>query len=679
MALTMTARADEGMWLFNAAPVREIASRYGVSLDDAWLEHVRKSSVRISTGGSGSIVSADGLVMTNHHVASDLLAKLSTKDRDLLETGFYAKTRDQELKCPDLELDVLWTIEDVTSRVNQGVNDDTPAAEAGAIRRRNIATIEDACKKDTGLEPQVVTLYQGGQYHLYGYKRYTDVRMVFAPEQQAAFFGGDTDNFEYPRYCLDVSFLRIYEDGKPLKPEHYLKWTEGGLKEGDPIFISGHPGTTRRLYTMDHLRMRRDMQLPSQLSRIWRSEVKYQNFMARNAENHRIAKDDYFGIANGRKALTGQLAGLLDPGVMKAKAEQERTLREAVDRKPEWRAKWGGAWADIAGAEEVFRKIYDQFVLFEAEQFVGGSSTFGIARTLVRLPEEDAKPNGERLREFTDAARPSLELELYSPAPIYPDLEVFKVASGLSLMAEMLGGDHPLVQKVLAGKSPEERAHELVSGTSLFDVEQRGKLAGGGADAIASSDDPMIQLARLIDDEARSVRKTYEDDVQAVERGAYAKVAAAKFAVLGDSVYPDATFTLRLSYGAVKGYDEGGQKIPAFTTIGGTFDRLHERLGQEGFTLPNSWLSAQNRLNKDTPFNFVCTGDIIGGNSGSPIVGAQGEVVGLVFDGNIQSLVYDTAYTDAQARTVAVDARGILEALDKVYGAKDLVREIKGK
>ncbi len=673
--LAVAARADEGMWLLNQPPVKQLQDKYGFTPSPSFLENLQKSAVRM--GASGSLVSPGGLIMTNHHVASDALSKLSSKDRDLLKDGYTARGREEELKVPDMEVSVLWTIEDVTDKVNAAATKDMNPAQANEARRKAMSTIEKEAKDKSGLLCQVVTLYNGGKYHLYSYKKYDDVRLVFAPESQIGFFGGDADNFEFPRFCLDVSFFRIYENGKPVKNEHYLRWSENGAKDGELTFVAGHPGRTRRLNTVDHLRFFRDVAFPASLQRLWRAEVKTQTFMGRDAEHFRVAKEDIFGIANSRKVSTGRLAGLLDPAVMNEKMKAEKALRAAVNAKPEWKSKWGDAWDLIAKAQDNAR------AMFWRGQGVsgagGGAEVFFLAQTVVRLADELPKPNADRLREYRDTALPSLYNNLYTDAPIYPFYEATKLENGLLSMAEILGGEDPLVVKALAGKSPRDRAQELVKGTRLFDIAERKRLAEGGKKAVDASTDPMLAFFKTFDAELRELRKRTEDTVDALERDGYAKIAQAKFAVEGDTVYPDATGTLRLTFGKIKGYEEDGKQVPAFTTIGGVYERAEQRKGEKEFTLPDSWIKHKNALDLKTPFNFVSTADIIGGNSGSPHVNAKGEVVGLIFDGNLYSLATDIAYDEKMGRALSVDSRAILEALRKIYDAGFLADELTGK
>jgi hypothetical protein len=663
--LPAPALADEGMWLPNAIPAAELKAKFGFEASPALLEHLQKSAVRFSTGGSGSIVSPDGLVMTNHHVGSDMLAKLSTPERDLLKTGFLARDRGQELPCPDLELNALWSIEDVTDRVTGAAKGAADTAAAGAAKRKEIARIEDESEKSTGLTSEVVTLYQGGKYHLYRYRTYRDVKLVFAPETAIAFFGGDTDNFEFPRYDLDCCFFRIYEDGKPLQPEHFLSWDADGAKEGELVFTWGHPGSTNRLYTADHVAFMRDVEEPMGLKRLWRNEVKLTTFMGRGAENARIAREDFFGTQNGRKASQGLLDALQDPAMVAAKRADEDALLKRLAGKPEAKDFEDGR-AMVRASLDAWKRLGPDYFALERRMRAGVLA--GIARTVLRMKAEDAKPSAERLPEFGDANRESLEAMLYSPAPVYPQLEIERMTSMLSGLAEERGLDDALVRKLLDGKSPRARATELVRGTKLADVAARRN---------PDMNDPMIRFMASVDEQARAARKAWEDQVDAPQKIAYGKIAAARFAAFGDSVYPDATFTLRMSYGTVRGWTaEDGTEVPAFTTLGGTFDRAKARAGDPAFELPKSWLDARAKIDAGTPFNFVSTNDIIGGNSGSPIVDADGEVVGLIFDGNLDSLAGDVVFDGTRNRATSVDARGMLEAMRKVYGADSLVDEM---
>ena len=669
--------ADEGMWLFNAPPLKLLKERYGFEPDAKWLEHVQKSSIRFNSGGSGSFVSADGLVMTNHHVGADDLQKLSTPERDLLREGYHARTRAEELKCKGLELNVLQSIKDVTAEVNAAVKPDVKPEAAFQARQAKIAELEKAAFDDAkGVRADVVTLFAGGAYHLYTFKKYTDIRLVFAPEKAIAFFGGDPDNFEYPRFDLDVCFFRVYENDRPVRPEHHLKWSANGSKEGELIFVSGHPGRTNRQNTMAELRYLRDTGYPYLLQRLFRLETVIGAWVGRSEANRQKGEDELFGIQNSRKARIGGLAGLLDPSVMARKAADEKRLRDFV-----------GAMADsavtpamqafdtIEKAEKVRAELIKEVTLLE-NGAAFNTSLFGIARTLLRHAEEAGKDPKDRLPEFGEARLPSLKFRLLSDEPIYDDFETVKLADSLTMLANHYGADHDLVKKVLAGKSPGERAFELVSKTRLKDVQFREKMFSSRDPDMA---DPMIQLAKLVDGPARAARKRFEAEVDEPKRQAHAALAKARFALDGDKTYPDATFTLRLAFGTVKGYAEQGKTVPPYTTIEGLYARSKEQGNRYPFELPPRWVERKGKLDLSTPFNFVSTADIIGGNSGSPVINRDGEVVGLIFDGNIYSLVLDFIYTDEQARAVSVDSRAITEALRKVYDAAELVAELQGK
>ncbi|HEV7844602.1 MAG TPA: S46 family peptidase, partial [Pyrinomonadaceae bacterium] len=578
-------------------------------------------------------------------------------------------------KAPSLELNVLMSIEDVTERVNKAAKAGASDAEAFAARRAEISAIEGESSKATGLRSDVVTLYQGGQYNLYRYKKYTDVRLVFVPEFQAAFFGGDPDNFNYPRFNIDMALVRVYENDQPVRVENYFKWSKKGTKEGDLVFVTGHPGSTSRLNTVAHLEELRETSYPIIIRMLERRETLLKKYMTMGEEQTRRAQNELNSVQNSLKVYRGQLAGLRDRSLIERKSKQEQALRQSISANTDRQKMYGDAWDAIAKAHKGLPSYIKERRIFDQS---GGFNTvlFGFARTLVRLAAENEKPNADRLPEFTDARRASLDLALYSPAPIYDDFEKLKLTDSLEFMVELLGANHALVKRVLGGKTPEARATELIDGTKLKDPAFRKQLAAGGRAAIEASTDPMIVLARSVDAEARELRRRYEDEVVGVERSSYGKIARALFETEGTKLYPDATFTLRLSYGAVKGYMENGRTLAPFTTIGGLYERAEKFNSQFPYNLPPRWLEKKKSVNLMTPYNFVSTNDIIGGNSGSPAINQDAELVGLIFDGNIQSLVGNFIFDESVNRAISVDSRGMLEVLRKVFGANEIADEL---
>ncbi len=668
-------RADEGMWTFDNPPTKLLQERYGFTPTRQWLDHVRLASVRFNDGGSGSFISPTGLVLTNHHVARGQLQKMSGPEKDYVRDGFLATSREEEIACPDLELNVLVSMEDVTSRVKGAVEEGMSDAEALEARKAEIARIEKESLESTGYRSDVVTLYHGGEYWLYRYKKYTDVRLVFAPEVDAAFFGGDPDNFTYPRYDLDMAIFRVYENGEPVHSAEYLKVNPAGAADGELVFVSGNPGSTDRLYTMAQLQMLRDHGYPARLEYIDRLLSAFREYAARGPEQARQADMMIFALLNGKKALTGELEGLNDPHVWGKKQAEEAAFRELVASNPEWQARYGDAWDQIARAEEVLLQRFAEY----SHRRMPGFRLPRLALGLVRYIQETRKPDAERMDGYHDAQLPSLRFRLFSPAPVYPEMEEFLLADQLRYMVEKLGPDDEFVKLALGGKTPEEKAHEVISGTKMGDPDFRKKLAEGGPDALARCTDPLVAWARTLEPPLHELYDWYEANVRSVTQAAGEKLGAARFAAYGKSTYPDATFTLRLSYGAVKGYPMNGTQAPPVTTFYGLFDRAHSFGLKRPWLPPARFLERKDRLDLSTPLNFVSTCDIIGGNSGSPVINAKGELVGLIFDGNIESLVGRFVYDETANRAVAVHAGAMIEALEKLYDAQFLVDEILGR
>jgi len=669
--LALPATADEGMWTFDNLPVKLLQEKYGFTPTREWLDKVRLASVRFNVGGSGSFVSADGLLITNHHVGLGCIQNVSTQERDYVAEAFLAPARDKEPACPGYEVNVLVALEDVTAKVLGAVKPAMSDKEAGEARKAAIARIEKQCADRTGNRCDVIPLYQGGEYQLYTYKKYTDVRLVFAPEQQTAFFGGDADNFTFPRHDLDVCIMRAYENGAPARPAAWLPWARKGAEDGDLVFVSGNPGSTSRLETFAQLESERDVIQPRIIDSYKQRLAMLKAFAAQSPEHERRAKETIFSYENSIKAREGMLRALKDAEAMAAKAAAEKELQARLAADPEL-ARGADPWATIAAAQ----KKYDDRLDEQRLVGFGGSELLNIAGNIARYVAEKQKPNDVRLEEFRDSNLASLENLLYSPAPIYDDLEKAMLAYRLKEATEALGPDHPFVKTVLAGRTPEQVAEEVVWGTKVKDVATRKALVAGGPSAVAASTDPMIVLARKIDALARQARAFREDEVEAVQKRAGERIAQARWKAYGRNLSPDATFTLRLAFGVVKPFPAEGTIVPARTTFHGLYDRAASFRYQPPWNLMPRWVEHKKDLELETPFNFVSTADIIGGNSGSPVINRDGEFVGIIFDGNIESLASDYFYSDEVSRAVSVDARAIVEALRKVYGAAGLVEEL---
>ena len=668
--------ADEGMWTFDNIPRDAIAKKYGVQLTDEWLARYQKAVVRLESGCTATFVSANGLVLTNHHCVQSCLAENSSAKRDLVAGGFQGTAAEPELRCQGEQASVLVETQNVTADVTKAMAG-VSAADVARTRNQTLTKLEEQCEasaKQSGspLKCEVVTLYQGGQQWLYKYKRYDDVRLAFAPEALVAAFGGDPDNFQFPRWCLDMSLLRVYENGKPASPPSHLTVNWSGAREGEPVFVAGHPGSTDRLLTAAELRTQRDLQLPFWLLRFSELRGRLIQYSKTSPEAARTVKDYLDTIENTHKVRRMELTTLLRDPVIERRMEEERKLREAINANPELKARAGTAFDDIARAEARNREILVPYTFIEGGAGFN-SDLFAIARTLVRAADERAKPSAERLREFTEGALPAVKQQLGADAPIYPAAQQLRLSFALERMREYLGPDHPIIKQALGSASPDQRAKELIAGSTLGDPKVRLSLFEGGQAAIKASKDPMIALARDIDGEARRLRQIYENEVEAPIQRAQQAIADARFKVYGTSIYPDATFTLRLTYGAVEGWTEEGRKVEPFTRLA----RMYERTtGVPPFALPKRWLDAKATLDPATIVNVSTTHDIVGGNSGSSMVNAKGEIVGLLFDGNIHSISGSYWYDAEKNRAVAVHPAYIRTALERVYRATALAKEL---
>jgi hypothetical protein len=669
-------RADEGMWTFDNLPIQKMQSKYGFAPDQAWLDHVRLSVVRFP-GGSGSFISADGLVLTNHHVGRSHIQAVSAKGHDYVKDGFLAHSQAEEIPVPGLELFTLMAMDNVTDRVNRAVAPGTPEQAALKVREAELGRIQKEVQDKTGLVAEPVTLYQGGEYWIYSYKKHTDVRLVMAPEQGIAFFGGDSDNFTYPRQNLDFSMFRVYENGKPYHPSQHLAVTRNGVKAGELTLVAGHPGSTARLETYAQMLASRDFVLPERIKRLERLKAAYVAYAQGEPEHARQVNSQIFGIENSVKAMNGYLAGLRNQAAMARIEAAERDLKAKVAAQPALQARVGGSWAAIETALASQRTLSRPYTFIDHRN----STLLGFGLTLVRLADESGKPSAERLKEFSDANLDVQRKRLLVDRPFFPELEIVAFTEGLEEARAELGANHPFVTAMLGGRTPAEVAKAAVEGSRLNDPAVRKALLEGGPKALAACSDPMILLARKLDGPSREIRKTYEDQVSSVLSEHGGRIARARFDAYGKSVYPDATFTLRLTYGPVASYPANGTHIQPFTTFYGLFDRA-TAWGPEAengaWVLPKRWIERKDKLDLSTPFVFAHAVDIIGGNSGSPVLDRKGELIGLIFDGNIESLPGRYFYDGELNRGIAVDARAILESLDKVYDAQHIVKEIRG-
>ncbi len=669
LVTTSVASANEGMWTFDNFPSAKVKADYGFLPTKPFLDHVQHAALRIAGGCSASFISPTGLVMSNHHCVVECVNNLSTPQHDFVQTGYVAKRPEDEHACPNFELDQLQTIEDVSATIQGAVVGKTGEAAVKALNAAE-ATAQATCGKDPTVRCDVVSLYHGGIYDLYHYRRYTDVRLVFAPEYAVAQFGGDPDNFNFPRYDFDLGMLRAYVGGKPAATPDYLKWSPAGAKAGQLVFVAGNPGGTSRELTDSQLAYERQYVYPSVMPQLGELRGELEQFDTESPERGREAHEDTFFVQNSYKAILGRQAALEDPQFFALKVTAENALRAKVAANPALEASSGSAWDDVAGVQAVRSELRDRENA--ANSLEGG--VVGDAFTLVEAAAEREKPNAERLPEYNDSNLVAVRQQLGADVPFYPDLAKLELGLRLTHVRENLGTDDPLAHAVLGAEAPDALAARLVDGTKLGDAKARLALYDGGAAAIAASTDPAIVFARTLDPQVRAIQKDYQARVDAPTRAAAERIAKARFAIYGTTVDPDATFTLRLSYGAVMGFPSQGRSVPPFTTIAGLFGRA---TGAVPYALPQTWLAAKPKLDLATPMNLTTTNDIIGGNSGSPLIDQNARVVGLVFDGNIYSLGGEYGYDGARNRAVSVDSRALLAGLRTVYHFDRIVTEIQ--
>lgn len=667
------ALADEGMWLPNAFPAEKVEAAYGFKPDQAWLDHLRLGAIRLANGCSASLVSANGLVMTNHHCVRGCLEQLSRPGHDAAQAGFTAKSIAEERRCPTAEADQLIAMTEVTSRIRAAIDGKSGDDQAAALRAIKTGIETECAGGDDSLRCDVVTLYRGGRYDLYKYRRYQDVRLVFAPEEAAAFFGGDPDNFEFPRYDVDVGFLRIYDHDKPLdSAADHLKFASRPVVPGELTFTVGNPGGTDRRYTQAQLDEARSVTVPRLALYLAEERGQLTQFVRRGPEQLRVGGSELDGVENSLKVYKGRLQALNDPAAIERARSTEAELRARIGTDAKLSADLGDPWLDIAQAVERHRAISDrQFMLVNEIRYA--SDLLDDAQVLIRHAVEAAKPETARLPEYSSARFPALRQRLLSSAPISAELERLTLEFWFTKLREILGPDDATVKQLLAGQSPEARTASLIHGTKLFDAAYRRRMLDGGAAALDADHDPMIEFARLVDPEARAIRAKVEAEVETPIEAAAGRIARAAFALYGDQLYPDATFSLRISYGSVEGWAEPGHTVAPVTDFAGLWGRV---TGADPFRVTPRWLVAKSTIPPTTQLDFVTTNDIIGGNSGSPVLDRTGAVIGLMFDGNSHSLGGDYFYDGTLNRAVAVSTPAIRAALDQVYHADRLLREL---
>ena len=668
LLLHTTTFSDEGMWPLDSLPRESIQEKYGVFLNNDWVEHVQKSSLRVSIGGSASFVSPQGLILTNHHVASKAIFDLSNEKRNLMKEGFYTSSNDKELKCPNLYVDQLMSIQDVTEEITSNLSPEMTTTEMENARKEAIASIKGRVQEKTGLQPEIIPLYLGARYHLYLYKRYSDIRLVMCPEEPIANFGGDIENFEFPRHCLDATFFRVYEDDKPLHSKHYLKWSQGGPKLGEALFVLGHPGGTDRILTSDHLSFYRDISYPLILQYIEERITCFKKFGEKSEENRRIAAQNEMMFNNSLKVYKGLIKGLHSETIIPNKKKFESDLFNEISptqQKP---------WEAMRLVLNETKPYYTDYFFLEGfgSRF---SKLYGWAKHLIRVAEEQDKPNGKRLKEYTDSELPTLKISVLTTEPIYLEYEKALLIDGLNRFKRNLGKDHPAVQTALEGKSVEELVEVIIEKTQLTHLPYRQKLFEN-REEVQNCTDPLIHLVKAIEPYAREIRERFDDHYTAIQTDSYAKITHLLFEKLGKALYPDATFSLRLSVGSMIGYEEERGYVDPISTLDGVFEKAKAHSNQSPYSLPVSWRENQDLLNSKTPFNFVSTNDITGGNSGSPIINAQGEIVGLIFDGNRYTFTWDFAFDKRQGRAVSIHSGMIRHVLKHIYHADALLNEL---
>lgn len=675
-ALGTLASADEGFWTFDNPPIDLLNEKYDITLSEAWLAHVQQSAIRFNTGGSASFISSEGLVLTNYHVGMGIIQQLSTADKNLTMDGFLATRRDDEIPAPDLEVNVLLAIEDITDRVLAAGAAYEDPHEAKKARDAEIARIEKSETEASGLRCDVVSLYDGARFKLYRYQKYTDVRLVFSPEMSTAFFGGIYDNYTYPRYSLDFALFRVYENDQPLRSEHYLTWNNDGPQPDEVVFVAGHPGFTDRHNTVAQLEFQRDVYIPFSRQSIMHRQDVINEYMNRSPEARRQALSNYMGIENLWKRYNGWYLGLRDSATFNRHVRKEQELKARIQHELDEPESYLSAWAEIAAAYETYSDFYREnfFARYGLKRGI-----FGDALSIVQTVHELEKPNEERRDDFRESNLDSFFRSLYSPAPVYLEKDQARLLGALEFLESSMGSDHPFVQQILQGLTPNEWVQQAFSNPEIVDPARRKQLVEGGPEAIETSEDTLIKMARHVGPILWEYLDRYDREVGSVIEQNSSRIAEARFKIYGTAIPPDANFTLRLSLGQVKGYENNGTLTPYKTTLYGLFDRAHSFNNRPQFQLPAVFAAKESELDLSTPYNFVMTTDSVGGNSGSPVINADGELVGLLFDGNMESIVGNYIYTSEKARSVAVHPAIMLEALQKVYGAGFLVDEILGR